>query len=265
MSARPDARSLFAAARADGPDDAARADMFSRVAMVTGAAGATATVVAATATSTAPAAGAGAVKAASSAIGMKLLAIGGLIGAAGTALGVLVTLAFVEPVAKSPNAHDRPVFTAQNGSSSAVGAARSRAPTIGAKRADDSPRVRDPEQLDDSRTTPATTPTKTDAPATDPRATSGIPNAAIASARLADSDLTEEARLVTEARRALVGGDPARALAMVQATRKLGSRSMEPEELGLEARALRALGRADDAAATELVLRRRFPDHALAR
>jgi hypothetical protein len=51
----------------------------------------------------------------------------------------------------------------------------------------------------------------------------------------------------------------------VQATHKLRSRSLEPEELGLEARALRALGRADDAAAAELVLRRRYPDHALAR
>jgi hypothetical protein len=78
-------------------------------------------------------------------------------------------------------------------------------------------------------------------------------------------DLGEEARLVTAARTALVAGDAARALSLVQATRKLGARSLEPEELGLEARALRALGRADEAAAAELVLRRRYPDHALAR
>jgi len=260
MSA-PNAKSLFAAARADGPDDATREDMFSRVALVTGAAGATATVAAASATSTAPAAGAGAVKAASSAIGTKLLAIGGLIGAAGTALGVLVTLAFVEPTAKSSGAHDRPVFAGQNASSNAVADAPARAPTVGAKRAESAPRVRDPEQLDDTRSTSS----PTSAPTAEPRATSESSSVAKTPARSADSDLAEEARLVTEARRALVGGDPARALAMVQATRKLGSRSMEPEELGLEARALRALGRADDAAATELVLRRRFPDHALAR
>lgn len=264
MSA-PDAKSLFAAARADGPDDAARADMFRRVAIVTGAAGATATVAAASATSTAPAAGAGAAKAASTAIGMKLLAIGGLIGAAGTALGVLITLAVVEPSVKSSAVHDRPVFAGQNASANGAGDARSRAPTIGAKRAETAPRVRDPEQLEDAHATaPTTAATTTDAP-TDPRAASASSNPAITNTRSPDSDLTEEARLVTEARRALVGGDPARALAMVQATRKLGSRSMEPEELGLEARALRALGRADEAAATELVLRRRFPDHALAR
>jgi hypothetical protein len=70
---------------------------------------------------------------------------------------------------------------------------------------------------------------------------------------------------VTAARAALMAGDPARALALVQTTRKWGTRSLEPEELSLEARALRALGRADDAAVTELVLRRRYPDHALAR
>lgn len=260
MSA-PNAKSLFAAARADGPDDAAREDMFGRVAMVTGAAGATATVAAASATSTAPAAGAGAVKAASSAIGMKLLAIGGLIGAAGTALGVLVTLAFVEPSVKSSGAHDRPVFAGQTASSNVASDARSRAPTVGAKRAESAPRVRDPEQRDDARATSSTTA----APTAETRAASESSSSPSTPARSADSDLAEEARLVTEARRALVGGDPARALAMVQATRKLGSRSMEPEELGLEARALRALGRADEAAATELVLRRRFPDHALAR
>jgi hypothetical protein len=78
------------------------------------------------------------------------------------------------------------------------------------------------------------------------------------------SDLGEEAQLVTAARKALMSGDPAKALALVQDTRKLSARSLEPEELGLECRALRALGRADDAAATELVLRRRYPDHALA-
>jgi hypothetical protein len=47
--------------------------------------------------------------------------------------------------------------------------------------------------------------------------------------------------------------------------RRLATRALEPEELGLEARALRALGRADEAAAAELRLKNRFPDHALAR
>lgn len=80
-----------------------------------------------------------------------------------------------------------------------------------------------------------------------------------------EGDLAEEARLVSAARAALVAGDPSRALSLVVAARRVGSRALEPEELGIEARAQRALGRADDAAATELSLKRRFPDHALAR
>ena len=93
----------------------------------------------------------------------------------------------------------------------------------------------------------------------------GASAAASAANATSGGDLGEEARLVTAARRALVSGDAALALSLVQATRKLGTRSLEPEELGLEARALRALGRADEAAVAELVLRRRYPDHALAR
>lgn len=79
------------------------------------------------------------------------------------------------------------------------------------------------------------------------------------------SDLAEEARLVTEARAALVRGEPERALSLARATRRLGARALEPEELALESRALRALDRADEALATELTLRRRYPNHALSR
>ena len=79
------------------------------------------------------------------------------------------------------------------------------------------------------------------------------------------SALAEEARLVTEARRALLEGTPERALALVRSCARLPVRALEPEELGLEARALRALGRTDDAVAAELRLRQRFPGHALAR
>ena len=55
------------------------------------------------------------------------------------------------------------------------------------------------------------------------------------------------------------------ALRLVKDAHKCGARALEPEELGLEVRALRALGRTDDAAATELVPRRRYPEHALSR
>ncbi|MBS2014652.1 MAG: hypothetical protein JST00_17320 [Deltaproteobacteria bacterium] len=258
-----DARSLFAAARDDGPDEIARDDMFRRVALATGMAGAAA--AAATTTSAAPAAAAA--KATSSAIGMKLLAIGGLIGAAGTVLGVLVTLAVVEPTSGRGDRREIPIFKGQNGSSQVVGEARGRVTTIGARRADTAPRVKDPEAA--KVVAVASAKAVDDAASADER--SARPDASSRVSPPANprtdvsSDLAEEARLVTEARKALVSGDAARALAMVHATRRLASRSMEPEELGLEARALRALGRTDEAAATELVLRRRFPDHALAR
>ena len=81
----------------------------------------------------------------------------------------------------------------------------------------------------------------------------------------APSGLAEEARLVTAARGALVDGDAARALTLVQATRLLSVRALEPEELSVEVRALRALGREEAAAETELVLRTRYPESALAR
>jgi hypothetical protein len=79
------------------------------------------------------------------------------------------------------------------------------------------------------------------------------------------SVLAEEARLVTEARSALLRGEAERALTLVKSTSRLPVRALEPEELGLEARALRALGRSDEALATELRLKSKFPNHALAR
>jgi hypothetical protein len=79
------------------------------------------------------------------------------------------------------------------------------------------------------------------------------------------SALAEEARLITEARAALVRGEPEHALASVRNTHRLSVRALEPEELALEGRALRALGRTDEALATELNLRRRFPSHSLSR
>ena len=240
MSVR-DARSLFAAAREDGPDDAERDVMFREIAMATGLAVATAVAASAVAsagssagTTTSVAAKAGGM------LGFKLLAVGAALGAAGTALGVLLTLTVV-----APESSRAPVRLASTTAPVTVSA--------GARLAQPEARKRD---LADG----AKNEVKESAePPSVPSAPSPDANAGAA------SDLGEEARLVTAARNALVAGDAARALALVQGTRKLSARSLEPEELGLEARALRALGRADDAAATELVLRRRYPDHALAR
>jgi len=79
----------------------------------------------------------------------------------------------------------------------------------------------------------------------------------------AEDPLAREAALVTEARAAVVHGNPEGALGSLRLARALPARALEPEELSLEARALRALGRSDEASATEARLRARFPGNAL--
>lgn len=101
------------------------------------------------------------------------------------------------------------------------------------------------------------------ATASPPRVTSK--RAATAATGTSDDALMREAILVAEARGALMRGDAGGALVTIQRASHLSSRSLEPEELSLEAQALRALGRADEAAAADAVLRQRFPFHALAR
>ncbi len=80
-----------------------------------------------------------------------------------------------------------------------------------------------------------------------------------------EDTLMRESALVAEARGALMRGDFDGALRAIRATRPMKHRELEPEELSIEAHALRGLGRDDDAFAVELTLRSRFPDHALSR
>jgi hypothetical protein len=233
-------RELFAAAREDAPAQVQREVMWGRVTEAVGlAAGAAALDASGGSASVAPqSAIVSSAAGASPAIGAKLVLAGGVIGACGTALGVVVTLLVVAPSSppQAGPAARRPNVLAQ------------RAVAPGARLAETAPRRRDP-SIDERARAP-----RAENDAVTPRAPSDPA-----------SDLAEEARLLTEARAALVRGDGAKALSLVQATRRLATRSLEPEELGLEARALRALGRADEAAATELALKRRFPDSALAR
>jgi hypothetical protein len=105
-----------------------------------------------------------------------------------------------------------------------------------------------------------------------PLASMGAANAPPAVARpaaaapVADDDALErETLLVAEARGALMRGNPNGSLSAVRAARAQTSHALEPEEMSLEAKALRALGRPADAAVVEAQLRARFPDHALAR
>jgi hypothetical protein len=262
MSAAPNARALFAAAREDGPDAYERDAIFRKIAVATGVAAGAAVVsavpsvsvvgaaalAAETATRTSATALSAAGTATGTAFGMKLLVVGAALGAVGTALGVVLAVTVVAP--ETPRA-DRAATTVAPATT-----------TPCAKLAQPTTRRRDPENAiaDANAEGKAITDAKASAEA------SALANANNTSARANPAgDLAEEARLLTAARSALMAGDPARSLLLVQSTRKLSARSLEPEELGLEARALRALGRPDDAAATELVLRRRYPDHALAR
>lgn len=267
-----DARSLFAAAREDGPDAAERDVVFRKIALATGvAAGTAAGVTALSALPSAPAlvAGAAAAEAATSAgaaastsaatggaFGMKLLALGAVLGAASMALGVILALTLVTPEPTRAAARSGAAVTpasAMPGAKLAQPAARKRDPDANANA-----------NANAAASATATADTKTSADES-AKSKASASAAGASAAGASGGDLAEEARLVTAARSALMAGDAARALALVQSTRKWRTRSLEPEELGLEARALRALGRADDAAVTELVLRRRYPDHALAR
>jgi hypothetical protein len=84
--------------------------------------------------------------------------------------------------------------------------------------------------------------------------------------RVEDSNsLSLEASLITEARAALVAGDPMAALRKARAARSLPVRQLVPEELTVEAQALRALGRDGEANSIDQILRAQYPESALAR
>jgi hypothetical protein len=81
-----------------------------------------------------------------------------------------------------------------------------------------------------------------------------------------ESDALErEASLVAAARSALLKGDPQRALERIRAARAIPSGVLAPEELALEAQALRASGRMVQADSVEAKLRADYPESALAR
>jgi hypothetical protein len=80
-----------------------------------------------------------------------------------------------------------------------------------------------------------------------------------------DDALDREAALVAEAHGALVRGQPQAALRAIRAARSIPGHRLGPEELSVEAQALRALGRDEDAQAADKLLRKRFPESALAR
>ncbi len=80
-----------------------------------------------------------------------------------------------------------------------------------------------------------------------------------------DDALAREASLLADARNTLARGDAFLALQKIRGLRSLPARQLVPEELALEAQALRSLGLDDDARAVDLTLRLRFPDSVLGR
>ncbi|MGH7281885.1 MAG: hypothetical protein ACRELY_10205, partial [Polyangiaceae bacterium] len=74
-----------------------------------------------------------------------------------------------------------------------------------------------------------------------------------------DDMLARELALFAEARRELLTGDATAALKSVRAARSLEARQLEPEEMSLEARALRQLGRDSEAQRVESQLRTMYP------
>ena len=288
MSAPPThARALFAAARDDGPDASGREALFRKIALSSGiaagtAAGAKVLTLVPSAGSTGVAAAAAqatstAVTSAAAgspfafALGSKLLALGVVLGAVSSALGVVVAVtlgATSTPDASHASNTSNQAVSAVTAAAPAAIVALPVAPARGTASSASAVGTEPQDDADEAAITAAKAiaEAKADAKAKAKAKADAKPHAGPNAMTVASSggDLGEEARLVTAARTALVAGDAARALSLVQATRKLGTRSLEPEELGLEARALRALGRADEAAVAELFLRRRYPEHALA-
>jgi hypothetical protein len=244
-------RALLEAARAEVPGAAARAKMWGNVASATGVAGAGA---AAAAVSAGLAGGgtSGALVAAgvstATASASKLLAMGALLGSAVT-VGIAITLLRMTPVTEPTTGERAAVTEASPVAPSPVPLDETAAPL----------RLASPVRLDAVRSSRGVG-------ANDPGAEAsqtGVPRRRIRDA--AEDPLMREAALVAEARGAIVRGDAEAALSMLQAASRLRVRGLEPEELSLQAHALRVLGRSDEAEQAEVALRTRFPEHALSR
>ena len=252
-----DLRAMIAAARADGPSTAARANVWTGVSTMVGEA--------------AVASGAGGAAATGSAGAAKMLVLGTLLGGTVT-IGVGVAMLFIgrapspaptmSVAAPAPGegaelaALSMPALTPVPALDRAVAEASANpAPALGRTvvAASVNPPahafvIASPARLAGFETGKRPAPAHASLPP------------------VADSDsLAREASSLAEARRALARRDALSALQIVRDLHALPDRQLIPEELAVEAQALRGLGLDDEASQVETHLRVRFPDSVLGR
>jgi hypothetical protein len=267
-----DLRSLIEAAKTDAPTAAARTKVWAGVSSVIGEA----------------AAATGAASLAGSASAAKMLVLGTLLGGALT-VGVGAALLFVGAV---PPLHDTVGVAARAPASRSARGAESTsilesneaprstwlagpaslsiaAPSSPSIAAPSSPSIAAPSSPSIAAPSspsiaapPVTTALSGHAHAT---RTNHAASAQAPAASPSGDALAREASLLEDARSALGRGDGSSALQMVRRLRALPAGQLVPEELAVEAQALRALGLNDDANEVDATLRTRFPDSALGR
>ena len=219
----PDTRRLLGQARHERPSDASRRRMFGAVLAQS--------ALAATALPGASPAGGGATLATKA-------ALGGLLGAAVT-VGLAAALLMVRASGAATIGPDVPVALAERASTSGSLPPAALQPIMGY-----SPKS-EGRGLD----------------AVGSRVTHVAPSR-VAGALTSEDPMEREARLVAEARAALLRGDPAAAVSKVRAAQALPVRQMEPEELRVLAKALRALGDEKGASRVQTELVMRYPGEA---
>jgi hypothetical protein len=248
-----DLRSLVEAAKADAPSAAARAKVWAGVSRAVGAA-------------TAAGSGAGGAVAGSLSAA-KMLVVGALFG--GTlAVGIGAAMLFLGHPRLAPAAATMAAGAPAEGAFVAI-AANEMAPAA-------QPVAADEADLNAPAVTTLTTVARPlgvrmapavlvpIAPAEAGRKATAS-RAALVNPASPDDTLAREASQLAEARKALVRSDALSALQIVRGLSSLPARQLVPEELAVEAQALRGLGLNDDASHLETTLHERFPDSVLGR
>jgi hypothetical protein len=249
-----DLRSLIEAAKADAPSAAARTKVWAGVSSAVGEA-------AALAGSAAGGAVAGSTSAA------KMLVLGTLFGGS-LAVGVGAVMLYVgraQPV--TPTAVHMAASVPAEGAQLVAIAVRDSAPAkpVLVDAVVDSIENAAPAAVIAKPTARVSAIIAPAAPAEPAKKPGGVEHDGFSGPTSGDDTLAREASLLAEARKALVRRDALTALQIVRGLRALPVRQLVPEELMVEAQALRGLGLDDDAKGVEATLRERFPDSVLGR